>query len=464
MNETEIIDGVEKLLPDWFAGQRWFSHSGPLPKTARVVEHQILRDAWPTLFWALVQLDDPVGDEPGPIYQVPIGLRKAEHLGEVLHGNGQALIGTLNVDDSQVVAYDALIDPILGRVLFDVVTDGTHSARSVRPIGAEQSNTSLVFDNRLIVKFFRRLYEGPNPDLEVTRALTDAGYLHVAPVTATWQRGDWDLAVCVPYLWDGTDGWKLALASVRDYLGVESTGSSTSAGAPGKRVEVRAPGEAGGDFGDEARRLGEVTAGLHVALADQFGSEEFELGRLIASLEQGLETVIEEQRPRLAGAIADLRTLDSSQTGRATRVHGDYHLGQTLRSVSGWFIFDFEGEPARPLTERVRAACPLKDVTGMFRSFDYAAAAGLFERVTAEQPNLEGRSYAWGTHNRKNFWEGYHSVPEVHELLPPEGKGRDILLTAFELEKAIYELAYERAYRPTWVPIPQAALRRLLNG
>jgi len=457
-DEQQTIEGLESLLPAWLTGQRWFSATESAPKSVRVIEHEILRDAWPKLLWTLVEVD---GDA---IYQVPVGLREADRLGEVAHGNKHAVIGSVKVNDVELAAYDALIDPVLGRVLFDLITDGSQSARSVRPIGAEQSNTSLVFDNRLIVKVFRRLYEGANPDLEVTAALTDSGFQHVAPVTATWQRGNWDLAVCVPYLWDGSDGWKLALTSVRDYLGVESTGSSSSAGAPGKRIEVRSPKEAGGDFGDEARRLGEVTAGLHVALAQQFGTQPFEVGGLIASLESALPTLELAQQPRLRKIVDDLRDVDPQSTGRATRIHGDYHLGQTLRSVSGWFIFDFEGEPARPLTERVMASSPVKDVTGMFRSFDYAAAAGLFERVEEEQADLQSRSYAWGTRNRDAFWNGYVSVNGIGELLPPEGSARTALLTAFELEKAIYELDYERAYRPAWMPIPQAALIRLLTA
>ncbi len=456
MNLDTVLEGLAKQLPVWLPKQRWFSSAEEAPTVARVVEYELFREASPMLLWMLVEVDGSA------IYQIPVGLRERNDLGAVLLGRATAEIGSVNSGSTELVAYDALVDSVLCRVLFDLIAEGNQEVKTVRPIGAEQSNSSLVFDNRLILKIFRRLYEGANPDLEVTSALTHNGFKHVAPVVATWQRGNWDLAVCQPYLWDGTDGWKLALASVRDFFGAETTGASSPAGSPsGVYIDETDPASAGGDFGDEARRLGEVTAGLHLALANEFGSAPFDPSTLVASLQGELSSLNDAQSARLQAVIERVGELSGSNAGVACRIHGDFHLGQTLRSVSGWYVFDFEGEPARPLSERVRATSPLKDVSGMLRSFHYAAAVGISEQNVANQVSLRQQADAWELHNREAFRHGYLSVKGIDELLPT-GEAASLLLRAFELEKALYELAYEKAYRPDWVSIPQAALRRLL--
>jgi maltokinase len=337
----------------------------------------------------------------------------------------------------------------LTRGLLTRITDGEMTPKSVRPMGAEQSNTSLVYDSRYVLKMFRRLHEGRNPDLEVTQKLTEVDFPNVASVVATWQRDNYDLAVCQPFLWDGTEGWKLALGSARDFIGSDA--------------QEPDPSSAGGDFGAEAGRLGAVTAEMHVALAEVFPNEPFDPERLASSLESSLGGVEAQRRPALERLIADIRSVSPGDAGMAIRVHGDYHLGQTLRSVSGWYIFDFEGEPARPLDERTKPASGLKDVTGMLRSFHYAAATALHEQMPSDRSNLQGVANAWEQRNRDAFREGYFSAPGVEKVLPSSADALDVLMRGFEVEKAIYELAYEKAYRPDWVSIPQSALERLLG-
>lgn len=459
LNREEVISQLEPLLAKWLpTQQRWFSSGETASSSISIVESDVLVSGTTTLLWTIVRVDD------GALYQVPVGLALQEDVSSLLFGLDALVIGHVDVNGVEYLAYDGLIDGSLTRPLFAQITNGEITAKSVRPMGAEQSNTSLVFDSRYVLKVFRRLYEGNNPDLEVTRKLTEVEFPNIAPVVATWQRGVYDLAVCQPYLWDGTEGWKLALGSARDFFGPDTQGSTSTVGAPNVRLDISDPADAGGDFANEARRLGKVTGELHIALAENFDTQPFDPQKLAASLEFSMSDMPMEYLSALQTLIGEVRAVSAGEAGLAIRVHGDYHLGQVLRSVNGWFIFDFEGEPARPLTERTLPASPLKDVSGMLRSFHYAAATAVHERMAAERDGLFESSEAWEQRNRDAFKEGYLSVHDIAPLLPFTQDVLSTLLRAFEVEKAIYELAYERAHRPNWISIPQAALDRLLTS
>jgi maltokinase len=166
-----------------------------------------------------------------------------------------------------------------------------------------------------------------------------------------------------------------------------------------------------------------------------------------------------------ASAFIDrLAALDPAQAGLSIRVHGDYHLAQVLRTDAGWFVLDFEGEPARPLAERQLPTSPFKDVGGMLRSFQYATQVALSERDPLSVERLAAPAEAWEARNRSAFLDGYFAVEGIDRLVPAEGTARDAVLAAFELDKAVYEVLYERAHRPDWVDIPLSAIRRLLAG
>jgi maltokinase len=312
----------------------------------------------------------------------------------------------------------------------------------------------LVFDDRLILKIFRRLHEGVNPDVEVTTHLAEAGFQHVAAPLVTWREGGYDLAFGQQYLAGGSEGWALALTSLRDLY------NSTA----------DLPADAGGDFAPEAIRLGRMTAEMHLALADVFGLEPPEsgcrewnelvesiAGRVVAARELIGDRCVEAAAP----LVEHLRAVD--EPGPSGRVHGDYHLGQVMETDAGWYVLDFEGEPAKLLAERTAPASPLKDVSSMLRSFDYAARYALTERPAEEQGQLRDKAEAWEDRNRQGFLEGYRDVSGVDRLLPDPASTPPVLI-AYELDKALYELAYERAFRPEWVSIPVAALHRLIDG
>lgn len=422
---------IEELLPAYLARQRWFS--GERPERVGVPHQEELAEG---LRWMIVEVD-------GARYQVLLGLHPADQSPDFLRDNDDALLGV--VDD--VLVFDAVFDPGLALALLGKVAPG-EEAEHVRPIGAEQSHTSLVFDDRLVLKIFRRLEEGPSSDVEVTKALAEMGFRHVAAPLATWTFEGAHLAVVQPYLAGGSEGTALALISLRDLY----------------NEACEDPAECGGDFAGEACRLGEVTAKMHLALAEAFGSQLGDASAWASAAAAQLVRLSEEDADLVAvrHLVEELGSVDDP--GAAVRIHGDYHLGQVLRTDDGWFVLDFEGEPARPAGERQPWSSPLKDVAGLVRSLDYAAELALDERDAGERETLAPQGARWASHNRRAFLDGYFATEGVTELLPAGEDERLTVLAGFELDKAVYEVLYEREYRPDWVEIPRRAIRRLVNG
>jgi maltokinase len=374
-------DRVRELLHD----RRWF---GGDAQTATVVARNVL-PVDPPLTQVLVQADDH-------LYQLIVDADERE------------------LDDH----------PDAARALLTLAASG-EEVSSVRPLSAEQSNTSFVFDERVLLKLFRKLGDGPNPDVEVPVALRGVGFDHVAEVLGRWRDGERDFATLQPFLTGANDGWSLALASLRQLF-----------------AEGTDPSEAGGDFAFEASRLGAVTAQMHIAMEKAFGGERADAHELASTVAGG------EVSERL-NAIDD--------AGTRLRVHGDYHLGQVLRTDEAWFVCDFEGEPARSEQERNAPNSPLKDVAGMVRSFDYAAAVAARE----QDEDVSELARAWERHNRQEFLRSYWDAISETDLVPRDHAQFVTLLEAFELEKALYEVGYERAHRPSWAEIPEAAVERL---
>lgn len=355
----------------------------------------------------------------------------------------------------------------------------------VTRVRTEQSNTSVIFDGKAILKLFRKLTPGPNPEFEITNFLTRRtvfrGIARLAGSIA-YARPDGDgttLAILQEFVPNQGEAWTATLDHLGEYYAADPAFARTLAAADA----------------EEARRLGALTGRLHMALASAVGDpvmapEPIEaadvaawqagmqaaLDRVMGTLASALESLAVPVRetarqvldlaPRFRSELESLQCLGEGVT--KIRVHGDYHLGQVLKTRDGFAILDFEGEPARPLEERRTKQCALKDVAGMLRSFDYAAHAGLFAAVEAapEEAGLAERLTPWAEHwlatVREAFLAGY--LAETWEagasFLP---RGREPLLTAlrvFELDKAIYELNYEINNRPAWLRIPLEGLRR----
>ena len=441
---------AESLLPavaDFLPRQRWYAGS-TAPSTLGLVWAEETRGPWPALL-------DLVVDADGVRYQVVVGLRPAGEHPQFLRTHGEGVLGEVDTPQGRALAYEATLDYELGLTLLDRVTEGKERADHVRPVGVEQSNSSLVYDDRLMLKIFRRLQPGPNPEVEVTAALADVGFSHVAAPLATMVLEETHLAVVQPYLLAGVEGWALALTSLRDFFGVHDTQSMPVIDPNAPPPPEADPGDAGGDFAAEAERLGAVTAALHLALAEAFGQGRGDPWAWAEDIgRQAQDVGAQDLDPTAVRRVLDdLRAV--TDPGAAIRVHGDYHLGQVMRTDAGWFVLDFEGEPARPLHERRRPTSPLRDVAGMLRSLHYASLVALSDRDEIEL------AQAWEDRNRGAFLGGYLSEVERGALLPSDEQSLLAVLRAFELEKAVYELTYEQGYRPQWAHIPRAALARI---
>lgn len=431
MNMTELTSVLDALVGPYMAGQRWF---GAADQTAppRVVRVSELRPPWPALAHVITQAAS------GERYQLVFGLHPADKIADKA---GQDL-GGLNValPEGDAMFVDATSDPESAIALFHVVCD--EEVTTARPVTAEQSNTSIVYDERLIMKLFRRL-SGRNPEIEMTEALARTGFTHIAEPVASWSDDTDDLALVQRFLVGGIEGWALALTSLRDFL--DQGGD---------------PGDAGGDMGPEAERLGEMTAELHLALAEAFGTAPGDADKWASSIARRAGEVDHPDLDRSAISAVVERVRTISDAGAAIRIHGDYHLGQVMRTDEGWYVLDFEGEPMRPVEERRQAASPLRDVASMLRSFSYAAAVGAREHGGG--PDDEAASASWEQHNRSAFLAAYLGRLQGSPLLPSHPASTRQLLHALEMDKAIYEVGYEQAHRPDWVQIPLAAVGRLV--
>ncbi|HSM51504.1 MAG TPA: putative maltokinase, partial [Thermoanaerobaculia bacterium] len=385
-------------------------------------------------------------------------------------------------------------------------------ALAAAPLGAEQSNSSTRFGDRLVLKLFRRLEEGPHPDFEVGQFLAEVvRFPHVPPVAGSLEYRDAAGAVSVAGLLQGFvrnegDAWLFTLDAVGRYFGrvLALPPERLSGGADTEPVPVLARGEVTpfalelmGTYLEQARLLGRRTAELHLALASRpelpdFAPEPFNpfyQRSLYQSMRNLSERVIGQLAGRLATLPAELQAdaarlvaARSELLGRfralltpplsalRTRHHGDLHLGQVLWTGRDFVLFDFEGEPARPLSTRRLKLSPLRDVAGMLRSFDYAAHQGLAALETTGEIPAEGTAAYlpwaafWSRWAGSAYLRSYlrHATPGG--FLPTEPAETDALLAVFLLEKAVYELGYELDNRPHWLHLPLRGLLELVGG
>jgi maltokinase len=463
-------EALRGMLEAWLPGQRWFPGKGrPFAVVGLTALGILTEKPWRSDIW-LVRVRYP-DDGSTDTYQVPL-VRRPHPADQVAH----VLVGETPDPDygGQSWWYDALHDKeVTGAWLAGIEAgrseesltftpgprvEGLPLEATSLPISGEQSNTSLIFDDAAILKVFRRLDPGRNPDIEVHEALSrlENGARHVARllgyVSGRWTGDDGaeeraDLAMLQEFFRTATDGWELAKISVRDLY------------AEG---DLHAD-EVGGDFAGEAHRLGAATAEVHADLARALPTSALgraELARMAAEMRGRLDRALATV-PQLTDYATGLRSAFDALGAHAAgvpvqRVHGDYHLGQVLRTSHRWVVLDFEGEPAKPLSQRTDLDSPLRDVAGMLRSFDYAARHQLADHPY--EPHLSYRADEWAERNRDAFCDGY-----------VDGGGQDpradgVLLRAYEADKAVYEAVYEARNRPSWLPIPLASLARLTEG
>jgi len=430
------IDTLSDPIREFLPKQRWYAGGAEIPDAVEIEDSETIRKEWPVLVHAVAA----VGTQQVSRYQVLIGLRPFGEHAQFLEGVEEGVIGPVESIEGPAYAYDALRDPELSKAFFEHIAPALEKVEHVRTINTEQSNTSLVFDDRYIMKVYRRLMEGENPDVEITKALWDAGFTSVPEPITDWTFDRTSYAVIRGFLAGGSEGWSLALTSLRDLFGVHGN-----------------PSMAGGDFAPEAARLGEMTAEMHSKLKEVFGSREGKAGAWAQSMRDQLSRLDHPDidTAPIADTFAALERVKDA--GPAIRVHGDYHLGQVMRTDLGWYVLDFEGEPARSVGERVSSTSPLKDVAGMLRSLHYASHAAM----VSHEERLEGLALAWEDHNRQAFLEGYVAKAHAAGLVPDVVEDFETVLKAFELDKAVYEVFYEQAYRPDWLDIPLHGIKKL---
>jgi maltose alpha-D-glucosyltransferase/alpha-amylase len=471
-----------EALPSWLVTRRWFADKGRAISGAAIEDALVERVGldWLTLAVARVRF----ADGSTARYLLPLALTESP-------GNAET-ITTVESGALTGVVVDATERPWFGGWLLDqlaAVPEPAHAnwtfaahpavgadiaAARTSPtttLRAEQSNSSLRFGDILIVKLFRRLQPGVNPDEEILRALAGVEFERVPRFvgSVTWRSADgatYAVALAQRFVPNNGDGWTWMLRRL----------AAVAAGA----IDPATDG-----FVAE-RLLGQRTGELHVALGavpkPEFASERTDGAAVDADAERTRaaigETIrlLQERRThlpsfiarKLPDAIAGLRALGERANGyrdelgtRRIRVHGDYHLGQTLRTPDeDWVIIDFEGEPARSLEERRQRASVLKDVAGMLRSFAYARGAAERAVNGSADPAVRARLKAWELGARSTFLEGYRQALATSQMrfVPEDDPAFGRALAAWELDKALYEVAYEVRNRPDWLALPLRSL------
>ena len=521
-----LAPALNRALSEWIVERRWFGSK------ARTIRDVALTD-WigltPEACLLFVRIVFTEGE--AETYAVPVGVARMARGGSP---TGATIIARLNItpDNESALLYDAMDDVAVARRWLEIVAGrqeiaGRHgrlvgvrqtrfdslrgsAAVPVEPriLQAEQSNSSILFGDRLILKLFRRCEAGVHPDVEVTSYLTGPlAFSHVPPVAGTIEyhrSGDApvSLAVMQKFVANQGDAWRHTLVRLDDFLkqavvlpiGERPDGPLFDAAAlirdpasvPGWEVPSEAMTALRPSLADAAL-LGRRTAELHLALATPTKDPAFQpepftaadqqafyntatqlidetfvqlaerLGELSPPVRQSAERLLKLQRAIQARFVG---WIDRPMSGLRTRTHGDYHLGQVLWTGDDFMIIDFEGEPARPLAERRLKQSPLRDVAGMLRSLDYAAR-------TAAQSSIgdsEARAHwarVWHAQSSGHFLVSYTFHTISAPFLPDNPQRKAWLLDQFLLEKAVYELRYELNNRPDWLPIPLEAVLAL---
>ena len=531
----DVPETLVDLLVKYVQRQRWFGSKARSIQNAGIIDAVPVPvdDSWVHVVFLRLEYSE---GEP-ETYQIPLASARADHLPPLLDARPEAIVCRVRTSagdgSSEELLYDALCWPEFGRVLLDAVrrhrrfgsqrgvltctptrnfrglSEGMSTDAEPELLSVEQSNTSLRFGDRFILKVYRKVEEGMNPDLELGRRLIGRGqFPNTAPVAGALEyqnsrRGDpTTVGILHGHVQNVGDAWAYTRNSLSLYYERLMAERTECPPVPDlSLLQLRAeepPPEVTDSVGPylvSAQLLGQRTAELHLALArgDEdaaFRPERFtllyqrslsqairnDLTRTFQLLRRRLGSLPDDVRADagwLLGQQADILSRISRLNRRRfsalrIRTHGDYHLGQVLYTGQDFVIIDFEGEPARALSERRIKRSPIRDVAGMLRSFDYASSSVLTERIATfvhpeETASLEPWGALWQAWASAAFLKGYLETDGAERLVPDNDEDLQTLLDAFLLDKALYEVSYELNSRPDWVRIPLHGIIRLLG-
>ena len=522
----------EEILPRYLRKRRWFAGKARRIKQVRISEQVPLVTGESPATVVLVTVEYTEGDPEQ--YVLPLALARGERASEIVERTPHAVIARALVEGSEALLVDALAEPACVRSLIEQIGRrrrfrGEHGViasqptaafrRLVRPdtplpepvlSRAEQSNTTVIFPDRVLFKLYRQVEPGPNPELEMERVLSERlGFPHVPPLAGSLEyqpaHGEpMTLGIVLGYVPNEGDAWQYTLDELAGFL---ERALAYSEDPPSLRLEVESLLDLAGQtpptmvyelidtYVEAVRLLGQRTGELHRALASvtddpAFAPEPFSmlhqrslyqamrshLLQTLALLRQQLASLPVSTREQADAVLQREREivqvyqklLQKLLPAQRTRCHGDYHLGQVLYTGRDFVIIDFEGEPARPLSERRLKRSPLLDVAGMLRSFHYVASATLLEQQQRGLLSDLARAEAW-----LRFWygwvsavflQGYLEVVGSTALVPSDSKDLGTLLEAYLMDKAIYEIRYELGHRPDWLAIPLGGVLELLRA
>ncbi|UCG14483.1 MAG: maltose alpha-D-glucosyltransferase [Deltaproteobacteria bacterium] len=529
-------EALEEILPRFLLTRRWFGGKARQIKWATIGEVLPVPNGPAEAVIVLVRVEYMEGD--GETYTLPLTYASGKTADKVMREHGYSVLARLELTgkDEEGILYDAVVDTDFCLALLESMarrrkrkgavgelqTTSLRTLQKIRPelegpldpsiLQAEQSNTSVVFSKKFILKLFRKLEPGINPDLEVGRFLTEHGFPHIPQVAGAIEyrkarQEATTLAILHSFVPNQGDAWEYTRESLGEYYTHAMMGQAEAKSGvlPQKQLldlvgEDTSPQvlETIGTYAEAARLLGQRTGELHLALASapedpNFAPESFSklyqrslyqstrnltgrvfqlLRRSLNKLPESLQSEAKKVLDREREIMDRFRSVSQKKiSAMRLRCHGDYHLGQVLWTGKDFVIMDFEGEPARPIAERRIKRSPLRDVAGMLRSFHYAAYRGLFdfkERrgivLDEELAAMDFWARFWHLWVCVIFLKAYMKAAISGKFLPESRKELRTLLDMYLLEKAIYEMGYELNNRPEWVRIPLRGILQLLES
>jgi maltose alpha-D-glucosyltransferase/alpha-amylase len=524
---------LERIFPAYLLACRWFGGKAQPIRSVKNIDIVPFSTDSVTAFFTTWEVQYTGGTPES--YLLPLAFATGDRAFELRQTNPQAVVAQLKikekVSEAEGLLYDALCDPRFCKSLLASIGRGRrfkgdgaeihaqpsrifravagNAGASLEPslLKAEQSNTSVIYGDRLILKFFRRVTEGLNPDVEIGRFITEkTSFANVPPLAGFFEirKGQGEpatLGILQGLVANQGDAWRYTLDSLGRYFEeiLSRQLVPQDAATPEKPLAELAAQETPrlvqdlmGAYLSSALLLGQRTGELHSSLASDvkdpaFAPEPFTalyrrslyqslrtlVDQSLSLLEQRLQNLPEVIRPeaerilKLEGAIFErLRQIvDKKMTGMRIRCHGDFHLGQVLFTGKDFVIIDFEGEPARPITERRLKRSPLRDVAGMLRSFNYAALSKLKNNSMRPEDAVQLKPWVrfWNLWVSVNYLKGYFGATANSSFIPKSQEELNLMLSAYTLEKAVYELGYELNNRPSWVDIPIAGILEIMK-